>query len=271
MTTAIKAPGVPRRKVQILKLRKPLSRWKAVLLRVVTAIAAILFWQFGAIAADTILIPTFTETMEGLWELAFVSGDLWPALAVSNVAMVLGYGITVMISVPLGLAMARWQKVDAAVNPITAAALALPVAPLIPIVLVAMGLGLAPRVFIIVLFAWVYVVTNVRVGVRTVPHSLIDMARSFGASEGRIWWRILIPGAIPAIFTGLRLGLSRAFAGMVIVELIMLPVGIGALMMDYRGTFQSGLLYAITFAVVLEGVILVSLMQRLERALLKWK
>lgn len=271
MTADLTAARRPGRKIQIVRLRRPISPLKTLLLRLGAIAAFALFWEFGARAADSLLIPTFSDTMVGLYEIAFVSGELWPALGVSNLALVVGYLVAVAIAVPLGLAMARWQKVDRAISPITAASLALPVSPLIPIILIAFGLGLLPKVIVIVLFSWVYIVTNVRAGVRTVPKSLSEMATSFGASEAKVWRRILIPGALPAIFSGLRIGLSRAFAGMVIVELIMLPVGIGAAMLDYRGTFQADLLYATTIAVVLEAVLLATLMQAAERRLMKWK
>lgn len=271
MTANLTASAKPDRRIQILRLGRPVSRKKTVLLRVAAIAAFALFWEFGARAADSLLIPTFLDTMVGLYELAFITGELWPALLISNIALLWGYVIAVIIAVPVGLAMARWQAVDRAISPITAASLALPISPLIPIILIAFGLGLLPKVFVIVLFSWVYIATNVRAGVRTVPKTLSEMATSFGANEAQVWRRILIPGALPAIISGLRIGLSRAFAGMVIVELIMLPVGIGAAMLDFRGSFQSDLLYATTIAVVLEAVLLASLMQAAERRLMKWK
>lgn len=270
-TATLAREGSTRKPIEIVRLRRPVSPAKTILLRIGAIALFAGLWQVGAMSADSILIPTFTETIQGIWELAFVTGELWPALATSNLALLLGYIAAVLVAVPLGLASARWRLVDNLVSPISAAALALPISPLIPIVLVAMGLGLAPKVMVIFLFAWVYILTNVRAGVRQVPRNLSEMATSFGASETEVWRRILIPGATPAIFSGLRIGLSRAFAGMVIVELIMLPVGIGAIMLDFRGSFQSDLLYATTIAVVIEGVLLATAMQAVERRLMKWK
>lgn len=272
-TSTAAATSAPRnsKPILIVRLRKKVSKRNAILLRLGSLVVFALLWEIGANAADSILIPTFSSTVVGLWELAFVTGELWPALGISNLALLIGYIVAVVIAVPLGLASARWRVFDRILSPISAAALALPIAPLIPIILVALGIGLGAKVFVIVLFAWVYIVTNVRAGVRQVPKTLGEMATSFGASEGQVWWRILIPGSIPAIFSGLRIGLSRAFAGMVIVELIMLPLGIGAIMLDFRGTFQSDLLYATTIAVVIEGVILSSAMQAIERRIMKWK
>lgn len=256
---------------RVVRLRTPLSPLAVVLSRVGAFLVFATAWELGARAAGSILIPTFIGTAQGLFRTMFVTGEIWPALLASNIPLVIGYAVSVAISVPLGLAMARWKPIDRALNPITAIALSLPIAPLIPIVLVALGMSNLPKVVIIVLFSWVYIATNVRAGTRQVDRSLIEMARSFGASERQVWTRILIPGAIPAIFAGLRIGLGRAFAGMVIVELLMLPVGVGALLLDYRGEFKADLLFATTIVIVLEAVLLANVMQALERRLIRWK
>lgn len=248
-----------------------MSRGEVWTARLVAVVIFVGIWEAGALFADSLLIPSFTETMVALTDITLVTGELWPALALSNLALIVAYPISVAISIPLGLAMARWGAVDRAVSPITAVGLALPIAPLIPVVLAAMGLGLAPRVFIIILFSWVFIATNVRAGVRAVDKSMVEMARSFGASERQVWQKILLPAAFPSVMTGLRTGLGRSFAGMIIVELIMLPVGIGAYMLDYRGTFQVDNLYAITIAVAIQGILLALLMQAFENRAQRWK
>lgn len=233
--------------------------------RILTFVAFAAAWQVFALQADSLLIPTFIETMSGLWEIAFTKGDLWSALAASNVALLIGYPIAVVFCLPLGLASARWPRVDNAVSPFIGISLAVPIAPFIPIVIIALGLGLLPRVLIIVLFTWPFIVINVRAGVKAVDRSLIAMARSFGAGERLIWRKILIPGAWPAIMTGLRVGLGRAVAGMVIVELIMVAVGVGSLLLKYRGDFRADLVFAVVVAVMLEAALLMFGMRALER------
>jgi ABC-type nitrate/sulfonate/bicarbonate transport system permease component len=96
------------------------------------------------------------------------------------------------------------------------------------------------------------------------------MARSFGADERTIWRRILLPGALPAIVTGVRLALGRAITGMVIVELLMVSVGIGNLILRFRGFFQAESLYAVVVLVVIEALLLVSLVRWLERRIAPW-
>jgi NitT/TauT family transport system permease protein len=144
------------------------------------------------------------------------------------------------------------------------------VAPLIPVVIIALGLGIAARVSIVVLFACVFITVNTRAGVRSVEAALIEMAKSFGASEGQIWRRIVIPGATPAIFAGMRIGLGRAITGMVMVELLLVASGLGRLLLEFSGRMQSDLVFATVFAVIIEALVLLAAMQILEKRITRW-
>jgi ABC-type nitrate/sulfonate/bicarbonate transport system permease component len=136
--------------------------------------------------------------------------------------------------------------------------------------MMALGLGLASQVLIVVLFALIYIVVNTRAGVRGVDPTLIEMARSFGANEAQVWWRILIPGAVPAILAGLRIGLGRAVNGMVVAELLLVATGIGNLLLEYRAAFEGGKLFATVLAISLEAIVLLALMRALESWLAPW-
>ncbi|MDO8485449.1 MAG: ABC transporter permease subunit, partial [Candidatus Limnocylindrales bacterium] len=107
-------------------------------------------------------------------------------------------------------------------------------------------------------------------GVRQVDPELIEMATSYGASEREIWRKILLPGALPAIMTGVRLGLGRGVTGMVIIELLMVAVGIGGLILNFQGRFQAALLYALVVLVVIEALVLVQLVRYVEHRVAPW-
>ena len=130
------------------------------------------------------------------------------------------------------------------------------------------GLAYAPTYSVV--FTFVIIVVDTRAGVRSVDRSLIDMAKSFGASEASIWQRILLPGALPAIIAGLRVGLGRAFTGMVLAELLLVGVGVGRLMLKYRGSFDSDFLYATILVVVVEAIVCTLLLRALENRVLTW-
>jgi len=227
-------------------------------------------WELFINHSQNFLLPKFTEIARGLFRLLFTEPRFWEALYVSNQALILGYAVSIIVGIPLGLIAGRLHWMDRLLNPYVGVLLAMPVAPLIPIVIIALGLGLAARVFIVVLFAFVFITVNTRAGVRNVEPSLIEMAKSFGASEGQIWRRIVLPSAMPAIFAGMRIGLGRSITGMVMVELLLVASGLGRLLLEFSGRMQSDLVFAIVLAVIIEAIALLTAMQVIERRIAGW-
>src|ERR1043166_6286396 len=254
-------------RISAARARQRHEKLWALLLPTGVFIAFGIVWQVCTTDSKSLIIPTFFQTMTALYKLLFTKGDLWVALYQSDQALVLGYLISVAIGVPLGLAMARANWLENIAEPYTHILLAMPTAPLMPLIIMALGLGLASRVLIVVLFTFIYIAINTRAGARNVDKSVIERAKSFGASEAQVWRRILIPGAVPAILTGLRIGLGRAVNGMVAAEIILAASGIGNLLLEFRAAFDGALLFATVFAVAFQAILLLALMQILEKRL----
>jgi NitT/TauT family transport system permease protein len=228
-------------------------------------------WElFARLQGDqgTLLLPTFSRTI-----LAFVDlmrGPLLGALWVSNQAMLGGFALSVAVGIPLGLLLGRTRSLERFVDVYLSIFLVVPIAALIPLFIMALGLGTTTRIIIVFVFAVPLVVVNTRAGIRKIDPTLVEMAKAFGASELQLWRRVLIPGAVPGMFTGLRLGLGHALTGMVVVELLLVAVGIGALILLFQGKFQADYLFAATLAVLLEAIILMALLRRVEARLSLW-
>lgn len=237
--------------------------------RALTLVLFLTAWQVYADFSGGLLVPGVLETAEALVEM-LVSPGLWAALYVSNQALAIGFALSVALGVPIGILLGRFPVTERYLNVYLNILLVTPMAAIIPLLVMAVGFGLASRVILVTLFGIIMVIVNSRAGVRQVDPSLIQMARSFGASEATIWRRILIPGAMPAIMTGVRLGLGRAITGMVIVELLMVSVALGKMILQYRGLFQAPDLYAIIIVIVAEALILISAVGWLERRLTPW-
>jgi NitT/TauT family transport system permease protein len=196
---------------------------------------------------------------------------VWNAFIVSNQALVLGFAISILLGIPLGLLIARYRSAEEYIDPYLSMLLVTPMAALIPIIVMSpLGIGLAARVVLVVVFAIPVVIVNSRAGIRSVDRALIEMATSYGAGERQIWREILLPGALPAIMTGVRLGLGRAVTGMVIIELLLVAVGIGSLILSFRGMFMPDMLYGVVVLVVIEALILVSVVRVVERRVAPW-
>lgn len=251
--------------------RSPLARVAAARwpYRLLTLVVVGGVWEAYARVFGGLLIPTFTGTVTGVVEL-LLDPEVYRAFLVSNQALVAGFAISVVVGIPAGLVMARFAVAERIVDPYVTILLITPLAPLIPLLFMSLGLGLASRVVLVVAFALPMVIVNSRAGFRQVDPSLIEMARNFGATERQVWRRILLPGALPAVMTGIRIGLARAVTAMVVVELLMVSVGIGNLILEFRGFFESQKLYATVILVIFEALLLVTLMRWIERRVSPW-
>ena len=247
--------------------RRRLPPW---LLRLVVFVVFAALWQTFAALSGSFLIPSFTETVQAAWQLTVVKGTVWGPLLDSNGALVIGYAISAALALPLGLAAGRVRLLDRALDPYSTIILAIPVAPLIPVVITALGISLAARVSIVVLFSGIFIYVNTRAGVRGVDRQLIEMAHSFGASERLIWRRVVIPSAMPATFAGLRIGLGRALTGMVVVELLLVATGIGNLLLDFSARLESDKIFATVGIVIAEALLLLQILTLIERKVAPW-
>lgn len=246
-----------------------IPRWQKWSLRLLSIIGVLILWQVGARALHSLLFPTPLQAFTALAELV-VQPPFWGAFWLSNQALILGFGAAVLCGILLGLWMGRSQTLEKIATPYLNILIATPMSALIPILILAAGFGLFARSLVVFIFSVVVIVVNTRTGLRTLDPAWIEMARTFGASEFQIWRKILIPGALPAIVTGLRLGIGRALTGMVAVELTLVAVGIGRLILDYQGMFEAGYVYATIMVVMLEAMVLLSTLRWLERRIAPW-
>jgi len=221
-------------------------------------------WEVLGRARPNLLFPTFSETLLALVKL-LTHLQLWQALMISNQALGLGYGLALLVGISMGLALGRLNQVDKALNIYLSVLLVTPVAALIPLLISLSGLGLTSRVLVVFVFTLPFILTNTRTGVKQVEPHLIEMARSFGATESQIWLKVLLPGAWPTILTGLRIGLGRAITGMVLAEFLLSAEGLGKLLLEYQGTFEAASVYAVMLTVVFESLVLLRLVKIAER------
>ncbi|WP_249924346.1 ABC transporter permease, partial [Streptomyces alboniger] len=237
--------------------------------QLLTLVVVAAVWEAYARTHDSILLPTFTETAAATVKL-LGEGELWRAAWISNQALVLGFLAAVALGVPAGLLLGRFSTIERYTDVYLSILLVTPMAGIIPLLVMSVGFGLASRVILVALFSVVMAVTSARAGIRQIDPSLIEMSRTFGASEAQIWRRVLIPGAMPAIMTGIRLALGRAVTGMVVVELLMVSVGYGGLILTYRSHFDAPALYAVVVIVLSEAVLLISAARWIERRATPW-
>ena len=227
-------------------------------------------WEVAGRAGDAHLLPPLSK-VASVWFDLLLSGQLFQALMVSLQALTLGFVLSVLLGVPLGLLMGRYRRIESFLEVYMTALLTVPMISFIPFLVIVFGLGLHSRVWIVFLFAFVIIAINTAAGVRNVDPVLTEMARSFGARESELFLKVILPAAAPMIMAGIRLGMARAVLGMVTSEMILAVVGFGSLLMTFGASFNSPALFATILTIVLLALALLALIQYLDRRLTPWR
>ena len=184
--------------------------------------------------------------------------------------VLIGFCIGSALGVSLGLLMGRYMMAKAIFNPLFRIIRPIPPIAWIPISIIWFGIGEEAKIFLIILAAFANTTLNAMTGSQNVDKQVINAARMLGANEGQIFWTIVIPASVPAIFAGLQVGISSSWASVVAAEMIKAENGLGWIIqagMDNNNMSQilSGI---IMIGVV--GFILTCVMRIIEGAMCRW-
>ncbi len=229
----------------------------------------------GASAERLSLKPIFisspTLVAEAAWRMFFLTGEIWRDLAWSGLGYALGLALAIAVGIPLGLAAGWYRRLSYAVEPFLSALNATPQVAFLPLIVVWVGTGVGARVLIIFLLAVLPIAINAHAAVRTTDPRLVKVAASFGASDWRLFRSIILPSAIPFLLAGLRLAIGRGMIGIVVGEIYGSAAGIGAMISQAGSRFQTDKVFVGVLAIVAAGVILVEVVQRIERRVDVWR
>ena len=198
-------------------------------------------------------------------------GEFFIALGQSLALFGTGFGIAMLIGLPLGILMARLRLIRVGLESYILGLYATPMAALIPFILAIFGFQFWPKVIVVVLFSVFPILYNTLEGARSLKPEMLEVARAFRSSERRIWIDILIPYTLPFALTGIRQAIGRALVGMVAAEIFLNNTGLGGWLVDSSRSFDmAGVLGAIVVTTLL-GVFLMSLVRRLEKRFAGWR
>jgi ABC-type nitrate/sulfonate/bicarbonate transport system permease component len=183
--------------------------------------------------------------------------------------MLLGFGIAVLIGVPTGLLMGSFRTVEFLLGPYVNALFVTSLAALLPFIILIFGTGFEFRVAVVVLFSIFYVTINPANGVRSIDPALVEMGRSFNISAVKQFFAITLPGTLPFIIAGLRLGLGQAVQGMIIAEL-WVTIGTGRKLTTLGLDRNLGEFFALAAVIVVVGTALTQLLMLAQRRLSPW-
>lgn len=239
---------------------------RSLLLKLMSAVLVFGAWEIGGRIPISYAFPTFLESMEAFARMAF-DGTLLRAYAETLKPLVLGVAISAFAGIAFGLWIGLSARSEWFFSPIFVVMQAAPLAALIPLLVMAYGIGLTSKVFVVCIMAMPVIVLNTAGAVRNTPASLKEMGQSFLASDRQIILKIVIPAASPVIFSGLRLGVSAGFIGAVLAELKITPTGVGDIISYSRSIADYPSMYAAIFSIILLAVVFLNVLEKLETLL----
>ena len=170
-----------------------------------------------------------------------------------------GMALTVVIGVALGIVMAQWRTLEYVLDPFVNALYAIPRIALIPLIILWAGLEFAGKVTILVSVAVFPITVNTYSGIRDVRGGMLEIGRAYGATDWQIFWKIILPAAIPFIMAGIRLAVGLAI------------IGLGGMIVEYANVFATAKLFVPIIVIALVGVVLTELVMWLERRMSRWR
>jgi len=249
-----------------------LRRWEPLLWSGGSVVVFVVAWQLVTQArlVPALFLPAPTEIAQAMVQM-LQDPTIWVDLETSGAEFMLGYLLAIATGLPLGLLAGRYLRLAWALDPFIAFFYSMPRIALVPLLIIWFGIGIYSKVAVVFLGAFFPILINTMAGIRSLDPALMRAARSFGARELQLFWTIALPGSVPFILTGLRLGIGHALVGVVVGELIAAQHGI-AQRMSVAGTlFQVPTMFAALIIISSSGVVLTLVLQRLERRFDAWR
>ncbi|TMQ93304.1 ABC transporter permease [Actinomadura soli] len=240
--------------------------------RTVALVAFFAVWEAAPRAGlvDPIFLPPVSEVVPALWDLA-AGGQLWSDAETSLARSLSGFGLAIVLAVPLGLLIGWYRPVAELLNPLlelfrNTAAIAL-----LPVFILILGIGETSKVAIVLYACTWPILLNTISAVRNVDPTLVKSARSLGLPAPRIFQKVILPAAVPTVFTGIRLAGATAVLVMIVAEMVGAKEGLGFLINSSQQNFAINDMYAGIIAISALGLLFNHLLVVIERRFTRWR
>ncbi|HLL18060.1 MAG TPA: ABC transporter permease [Rubrivivax sp.] len=211
----------------------PASRWQRIVPPLIVIALVIGLWWLVVVQTQSVIFPTPWQVVSGALELV-EDGTLWEHIGASLFRVGAGFGLALLVAVPLGLWMGWVGLAYRTLNPIFQ--MLRPISPIawIPLAILWFGVGDLSPIFLIFMASVFPMVVQTTAGVHTIERRYLRAAANFGVSRSVLFRRVVIPAVLPEIIVGMRIGIGVAWLVVVAAEMIALRSGLGYLIMDSR-------------------------------------
>ncbi len=242
------------------------------LISILTPIVLLGLWEIGARLG---LIDTRFFSSPTLIARQFVvlsrSGEIWLNIGVSLRRLGIGFLAGGIPAIVLGIAMGLSRSVRAAIDPLIAATYPLPKSAIFPLILLIFGLGESSKIVMVALGVFYPLIINTMSGVMQIERIYLDVGKNFGASRRQMFYTVALPGALPSIFAGIKLGVGMGLVLIAISEMIGADSGLGYMIWNAWQTLSVETMYVGLVVIAFIGYVLTLFLDEVEQWLLPWK
>lgn len=218
--------------------------------------------------------PLFVSSPSEIFQAAVVMVQepaFWSNMSVSGYEFAVGFIFAVLIGIPIGV-LSGWNKIfNAIVNPFISGLYVTPKVALLPVIVIALGIGVESKMLIVFLMAFFPIVLNAQKAMQTLDQNLIKAARTFTASEFQVFKTIALPSTVPFLLAGIRLGIGQGLIGVVVGELFASSAGIGFQLTIDGQNLQTARMFVGIFVITITGLVLSGLVGLLEKHFSSWR
>ena len=262
-------PASRRRDSRVRRLLNGLNRHPK-LVRAASLAVTFAVWEWYGRGVSPLFFSYPTAILATMPQMV-LSGELPKEMATSAQAFVIGFALAIALGVVMGIVTGRYRLVENLLDSQITALYSTPTVALIPLLMLWFGLELKAKVVIIFLSAFFPIIVNTQGGVRNVSKSLVEIALAEGANEFQVFTKIIVPGSLPFMMTGIRLAVGRAVVGMVVAEMFTAITGLGGAIVYYSNEFATAKLLVVIIVLALLGVLLTEVVKYFENRLAPWK
>jgi NitT/TauT family transport system permease protein len=242
------------------------------IISVASPLGLLLAWELAAQAGliDVRFFPAPSSIIQTLIRMA-ATGELLDNVLISLQRIALGFFLGGVPAIAIGIAMGLWRPIRALVDPLIVATYPIPKSSLLPLILLIFGLGEMSKVVMVAIGVFYPVAINSTAGVLQINQIYLDVGKSFKASRWDMFRTIALPGALPFVMTGVKLGAGLALILIAIAEMVGAKSGIGYMIWSAWETFAVAKMYVGLFVIALIGFAISLLLNELERWIIRWK
>ena len=245
-------------------------RWRYTVLGGLSLVLGVVAWQVAALFTSKLFFAGPWQTGEAFVKL-LRSGELQPQLWVSGQEFFYGFGLAALVGVPVGFAMAVSRSVEAVADPWTSILYATPRLALGPLLIVWLGIGISSKVVLVFLGAVFPIVINTYAGAKNIDAQMKLVAHAFGATRWQQFRSILVPGALPHVISGFRIGAIQGILGVIVGEFFGSRRGVGNMIFAAAETFDTAKMFVGIAIFAVGGLIASFALRAVEKWYAPWR